>query len=257
MGRFLPFLAVASMILSSCAPIPRSDKLPPAGSFLTEKKWEPGARPYEVNGVRYYPLPDAQGFVEYGKASWYGMEFQGRPTASGQTYDMFGKSAAHRILPLDTMVRVVNLSNNKSIIVPVKDRGPFVKGRVIDLSYGAAKELDMIGPGVVDVKVEALAKEVGQTRYEGATVPVLAWQDFRKGEFTVQVGAFENQDNALKLADRFRKIYSYTNVLVYEDPTGKVLYRVHVSKSETLTEAAAIEKRIEETGFPNAFVVRM
>jgi rare lipoprotein A len=257
MGRFLLFLTVVSVLLSTCAPVPRSAKLSPNASSLAENKWEPGARPYEVNGVRYYPLPDAQGFVEYGKASWYGSEFHGRSTASGRIYDMFAKSAAHKILPLDTMVRVVNLSNNKSIIVPVNDRGPFVKGRVIDLSYGAAKELDMIGPGVVDVRVEALAREVGRVHTEGTTVPVLEWQDFRKGEFTVQVGAFENLDNALKLADQFRKTYNYTNVVVYEDSPGRILYRVHVSKSETLANAAAIERRLEETGFPNAFVVRM
>ncbi len=257
MGRFLPILAVVSVLLSACGPIPKSATLPPAESSLAEKEWEPGARPYEVNGVRYYPMPDAQGFVEYGKASWYGMDFHGRPTSSGRTYDMFAKSAAHKILPLDTVVRVVNLSNNKSVIVPVNDRGPFVKGRVIDLSYGAAKELDMIGPGVVDVKVEALAREVGRVRSEGATVPILEWQDFRKGEFTVQVGAFENADNALKLAERFRKTYSYTKVLVYQDATGRVLYRVHVSRSETLGEAATIERQLEETGFPNAFIVRM
>jgi rare lipoprotein A len=257
MERFLLILAAFSVLLGACGPIPQTDRLSPAEPLSTDKKWEPGARPYEVDGVRYYPLPDAQGFVEYGKASWYGMEFHGRPMANGRTYDMFSKSAAHKILPLDTVVRVVNLSNNKSVIVPVNDRGPFVKGRVIDLSYGAAKELDMVGQGVVDVKVEALAREVGRAPSEGSTVPVLAWQDFRKGEFTVQVGAFENPDNALKLADRLKKVYTYTNVTVYQDGTGKILYRVQVSKSETLSEAATVERQLEQTGFPNAFIVRM
>jgi rare lipoprotein A (peptidoglycan hydrolase) len=165
MRRLLAFMTLLLVCSSACAPGP-----PPARS-LPEKRWVPGARPYEVNGIRYYPLPSAQGFVEHGKASWYGKEFHGRPTASGSAYNMYGKSAAHKTLPLDTWVRVVNLDNNKSVIVPINDRGPFVKGRVIDLSYGAASELDMIGPGVVEVRVEALAKEVGRT--ETAVFPSL------------------------------------------------------------------------------------
>jgi rare lipoprotein A len=251
MRRLLFFLVIVFVLLSGCAPEPR-----PART-LPEKKWVPGVRPYEVNGTRYYPLPDAQGFVEYGKASWYGKEFHGRPTASGTPYDMYGKSAAHKILPLDTWVKVVNLSNNKSIIVPINDRGPFVKGRVIDLSYGAASELDMFAPGVVDVRVEALAKEVGRAETEAGNVPVLEWEDFRRGEFTVQVGAFESLSNALKLADRFKKIFNYVHVSVYEDGAGRVFYRVHVSKSETLAEAENMEKRLEEMGFPNAFLIRI
>jgi len=251
MRRLLLSMIVLFVLLSACAPEPR-----PART-LPEKKWVPGARPYEVNGTRYYPLPDAQGFVEYGKASWYGKDFHGRPTASGTAYDMHGKSAAHKILPLDTWVKVVNLSNNKSIIVPINDRGPFVKGRVIDLSYGAARELDMIGPGVVNVRVEALAKEVGRMETLEGNVPVLEWQDFRRGEFTVQVGAFESLSNALKLADQFKKIFNYVHVSVYEDGAGRVFYRVHVSKSETLVEAEKMEKRLEEMGFPDAFLIRM
>jgi rare lipoprotein A len=250
--RRIPFLILSLLVLwGGCAPEPRPVKKVPQG------KWVPGARPYEVNGVRYYPLPDAQGFVEYGKASWYGKDFHGRPTASGTSYDMYAKSAAHKILPLDTWVKVVNLSNNKSIIVPIKDRGPFVKGRVIDLSYGAANELDMIGPGVVEVRVEALGKEVGRAETEKGDVPVLEWQDFRRGEFTVQVGAFESLYNAMTFADRFKQSFSYVNVLVCKDGTGKAFYRVQVSKSETLAEAKNMEKRLEEMGFLDAFMVRM
>ena len=257
MGRFLPLLTLASVLLSSCAPVPRYAKPPPPGSSLVEKKWEPGARPYEVNGVRYYPLPDAQGFVEYGKASWYGTEFHGRPTASGRTYDMYAKTAAHKILPLDTMVRVVNLSNNKSIIVPVNDRGPFVKGRVIDLSYGAAKELDMIGPGVVDVRVEALAREVGLDRSQGTVVPVLEWQDFRKGEFTVQVGAFAVRSNAERLRKRLGDKWGPIFIQKYDSPHG-LLYRVQVGEERTERAAQRLAGELRSRqGFRTTFVVRL
>ena len=256
MKRLLCFSMLAFFFLGGCASDPYPEKPASAPGTLPEK-WVPGARPYELNGIRYFPLPDAEGFVEYGKASWYGEEFHGRPTASGRVYDMYAKSAAHKTLPLDTLVRVVNLSNRKSIIVPVNDRGPFVRGRVIDLSYGAAKELDMIGPGVVDVKVEALAREVSRPDSEGRNLPVLEWQDFRKGQFTIQIGAFENRTNALNLADRFREVFDFVDIAVYQDGTGRVFYRVRVSKSETLDGAGTLEKRLVEMGFPDAFVVRM
>ena len=92
--------------------------------------------PYEVNGQRYYPLPDAEGFVEYGKASWYGGDFHGRPTSSGETYDMHKMTAAHKTIPFGTYVKVRNLANNRETIVKINDRGPFVKGRIIDLNNG-------------------------------------------------------------------------------------------------------------------------
>jgi len=251
MRRLLFLMTILVALLNGCAPEPRPVRA------LPEEKWVPGARPYEVNGIRYYPLPDAQGFVEYGKASWYGNEFHGRPTASGTVYDMYGKSAAHKTLPLDTWVKVLNLSNNKSIIVPINDRGPFVKGRVIDLSYGAAKELDMIGWGVTEVRVEALAKEVGRMETGAGHVPVLECREFGKGEFTVQVGAFESPSNALKLADQFRKDFDFVHVTVYEDGTGRVFHRVLVSKSGSLAEAQNMVKRLEVMGFPGAFMIRM
>ena len=242
------------LVLGACAmhtpPPPRILSLPE-----TERAGIP--KPYVVNGVRYYPLPDAYGFVEYGKASWYGKEFHGRPTSSGEIYNMYGKSAAHKLLPLDTVVRVTNLANQKSIILPVNDRGPFVKGRVIDLSYGAARELDMIGPGVVDVKVEALAREVGNVKGREGFTPLIEVQDFRRGEFTIQVGAFENQQNAIKLAERLKMSLDEVRITLYEDGRGKTLHRVQVSKSETLDQAEAIEKTLEAMGFADAFKVRV
>ena len=256
MKRLLCFFASTFLFLCGCAsdPLPRK---PSADVRATPEKWVPGARPYEINGIRYFPLPEATGFVEYGKASWYGEEFHGRPTASGRIYDMHAKSAAHKTLPLGTVVRVVNLANQKFVVVPVNDRGPFVKGRIIDLSYGAAKELDMIGSGVVDVKVEALAKEALQPEPQNAMRPLLEQENLRRGEFTIQVGAFENRANATALADRFSEVFDFVRVAVYRDETGRAFYRVHVSKSGTLDEAETTEKRLGEMGFPNAFVVRM
>jgi len=232
---------------------------PPQSRVLTLPEAERAKipKPYVVNGVRYYPLPDAYGFVEYGKASWYGKEFHGRPTSSGEIYNMYGRTAAHKLLPLDTVVKVTNLNNQKTIILPVNDRGPFVKSRVIDLSYGAARDLDMIGPGVVDVKVEALAREAGEVKGRDGFTPLIEVQDFRRGEFTIQVGAFESQQNAMKLAERLRASLDEVRITVYEDARGKTFHRVQVSKSETLDQAEAMERKLEVMGFADAFKVRM
>jgi len=245
------------LALSACARHAPPARPPSRVLSLPETEKARIPKPYVVNGVRYYPLPDAYGFVEYGKASWYGKEFHGRPTSSGEIYNMYGRTAAHKLLPLNTVVKVTNLSNRKTLILPVNDRGPFVKGRIIDLSYGAAKDLDMIGPGVVDVKVEALAREVGNVKDRDGFTPLIEVQDFRRGEFTIQVGAFESQQNALKLAERLRGSLDEVRVTVYEDAKGKIFHRVQASKSETLDQAEAMEKKLEAMGFPNAFKVRM
>jgi rare lipoprotein A len=113
-------------------------------------------RPYTVLGNYYTPMLDAKGFEEYGQASWYGQKFHGHLTSNGETYDMFAMTAAHKTLPLPSYVKVTNLDNQKVTIVRVNDRGPFHPGRVIDLSYAAAKKLDVLSTGVANVKVEVV-----------------------------------------------------------------------------------------------------
>lgn len=212
---------------------------------------------YEVNGKRYYPLPRAYGFTQTGKASWYGKKFHGRTTASGEIYNMYGKSAAHKTLPLGTYVKVINLSNQKMIIVRINDRGPFIKGRVIDLSYTAAREIDLIGAGVGDVKVIALAREVGKTTQGKGSKPLVEITDFESGEFTIQVGAFQDKNNAEKIAERLRVIFNFVQVTIHLDDNRRTLHRVHASKSKTLAQAGKVEKRLEAMGFKAAFIVRI
>lgn len=115
-------------------------------------------RPYQINGRWYTPQEDF-GYVETGTASWYGADFHGRPTASGETYDMNALTAAHRTLPLPSIVRVTNLDNGRSVVVRVNDRGPFSHGRIIDLSRRGAEELQFIGAGTARVRVEILEAE--------------------------------------------------------------------------------------------------
>lgn len=137
---------------SGSTPAPRSTPAPP------------GARSdagfsYEVFGRRYRVLDSAWGYDETGVASWYGEAFHGRPTASGETYDMYGYSAAHRTLPMHSWVEVVNRDNGRRMVLRVNDRGPFAdtSRRILDLSYGAALELGVVGPGLAEVQVRALS----------------------------------------------------------------------------------------------------
>lgn len=116
-------------------------------------------RPYTINGRTYYPLRSARGYVQEGRASWYGPGFHGKKTASGEIYKQYGMTAAHTVLPLHTMVRVTNLQNGRSVILRVNDRGPFIDNRVIDVSRAAALRLSMISGGTAWVRIESLEKD--------------------------------------------------------------------------------------------------
>ena len=168
---------------------------------------------------------------------------------------MYKESAAHKTLPMGTYVNVTNLANGRHIIVKINDRGPFVKGRIIDLSYAAGRKIGLIGPGVADVKITALGRVVGNLKSPTGLKPVVEVGDLKKGEFTVQVGAFKYRENALRLADRLKVIFSIVEVGLYEDAVKGPLYRVRVSRTETLAKAGKIEKRLEAMGFEQAFVL--
>lgn len=216
-------------------------KKPSSGKAVTPKKRDGS---YVINDERYYPITSSSGFVQLGEASWYGKDFHGRKTANGEIYDMYKISAAHKILPFNTYVKVLNLNNNKYIIVRINDRGPFVKGRIIDLSYAAAKEIDLIGTGVAKVKVTALKKKQIKS-------------GIQEGVFTVQVGAFSDKLNAENLADKLRVIFDYVVISEYQDINNKRFFRIHATKSNNLDSAIKMEKKLEDMGFTQAFIVRL
>ena len=172
-----------------------------------------------------------------------------------ETYDMYAVSAAHKTLPFDTYVRVFNLDNDRTIDVRVNDRGPFVQGRVIDLSYAAAKELRMIGPGTAEVKVVALGTAKRSKTKFG---PIRSYTpiNFYRGKFTIQVGAFGDKNNARRLVKKLGG--SYKNVHMassYGHHDGKLLYRVLVGRASTLEKAEKYEQVLKRKGFPTAFIV--
>ena len=252
MKRSIFFLLIAVSILG-CAV---SDKQIP-GYKKTDIVLPESLKPYSVNGRLYYPLPMKGGFVQEGVASWYGKKFHRKKTASGEIFNMWDKTAAHKTLPLGTHVKVENLSNQREVVVRINDRGPFVKGRIIDLSYGAAREIGLIGPGVTRVRMVALSKEVGKIKSGNTYRPLVEAKDFKKGRFAIQVGAFENDANAKRLAKRLRVIFDNVTIRTYMPDNGKILYRVRVSTSKDLNEASKIVKKLEYLGFSESFIVAL
>jgi len=226
------------------------------GAPSSSAKKEPTLQPYEVFGVKYYPIPDSTGFSETGQLSWYGEKFHGRKTSNGEIYDMYKVSAAHKILPMGTYVRVTNLENGKEITVRINDRGPFVKGRILDLSYAAAQQLGMVKAGVVRGKIVALGKEVDPAgRIAGKHDTIVEPLVFGSESFTVQIGAFSSRSNAESLAERLKVIFSPVEVSPYVSSDGRNLYRVWVGKLKKLEEAQKLEKRLGEIGFEKAFII--
>jgi rare lipoprotein A len=200
---------------------------------------------YEVFGVRYKVMDSSLGYKENGVASWYGTKFHGRKTSSGERYDMYSMTAAHKSLPLPTMVRVTNLTNGKSVIVKVNDRGPFVDKRIIDMSYAAAIELEMDGPGTAMVEVEALTATKAKTS-EPLPTPVPDASASPASGMYVQVGAFGESANADKLAQKLSN-EGITKVSVHKENNGQpVLYRVRIGPLRTVTEYDHIVRQVEE-----------
>ena len=186
------------------------------------------------------PAAPQPGYTETGLASWYGHPYHGRPAANGEIYDMETMVAAHRTLPFDAMVRVVNLTNQKSVDVRIIDRGPFVDGRIIDLSHAAARAIDLIGPGVAPVRIEV-------TRMPELAGPVL---------FAVQVGAFRVQANAERVRARMAERYGSARLVLR--PGNPDVWRVLVGSEATQDEANALSGRIRgDLGEKNGFVVRL
>lgn len=206
--------------------------------------------PYKVWGNWYQPMNTADGFTERGIASWYGKDFHGKKTSNGEVYNMYAMTAAHKTLPLGTYVRVRNLDNGKEVDVRVNDRGPFVAGRIIDLSYAGAKALDMVGPGTARVEVTALGKAGGISNGKQTYVKT----DYETGNFTVQVGAFINESNALGLKDKLGRSFEGVHIVPFLKGQD-TYYRVRVGRLTTLTEAAEYEQRLINSGYSGATIV--
>ena len=207
-------------------------------------------KPYEVDGQRYQPLRDHYGFQQRGVASWYGRKFHGRKTSNGEVYDMYGISAAHKTLPMGTHVKVTHLGNGRQIVVRINDRGPFVAGRIIDLSYGAAKQLGIVDTGTAQVQIQALgARQTDPTRV-ASRAPV----NYDSGSFAVQIGAFSTSTSAYQLAAEMRSRYGKA-VVSTAMVSGQQIYRVRVGDFNSLEQAEKAVHNFVSGGFSGSYVV--
>jgi rare lipoprotein A len=191
------------------------------------------------------PPPQGQLGVE-GIASWYGKPYNGRPTASGEIYNMYAMTAAHRTLPFGTTVRVYDLDNGRTVEVRINDRGPFVQGRVIDLSYAAAEAMGMVGAGTAHVRIEILNPSL------------ISGPSAVPGIYAVQVGAFREQDHAEQVKLSIEPHFGPVTVDSYQNPQLGLLYRVRVGRLTSEGTAEKLANELKQAGLVSqTYVVRL
>lgn len=243
MKRCILFLCCV-LLLPACAP-----KKTPATKF-TGARQKASQKPYTVMGQRYEPLQTHEGFVQTGVASWYGKDFHGKRTSNGELYDMHAMTAAHKTLPLGVFVKVRNTDNGRETVVRVNDRGPFVKGRIIDLSYAAAKKLGVDVVGTAPVRIEALG-------YRGSGAEhYTAIENYDAGTYTVQIGSFREYSNAQRLSGEMKTLFGFSEVHM-TNIEGNTFYRVYAGKYASLKAAEDAEKKFSEHGYPGSFTVSL
>jgi len=190
--------------------------------------------PYVIDGKMYYPLKKVNiGYTQMGIASWYGPNFHGKYTSNGEVYNMFAYTAAHKTLPMNTIVKVTNLNNGKSVIVRINDRGPFVKGRIIDLSYIAGKKIGLDKSGTAPVKLKVIGFGKRVNKYIN-----------KNGSYFIQVGAFFRKVGAKNLAKKYKK-FGYNTFIARQNG----FYKVYIGKFKNYKEAKRFQLKHKIAGF--------
>ena len=237
--------------------VPRVDPITIAGN----------KNPYTINGVTYQLMPAAKGYSEEGMASWYGNKFHGRKTSNGETYSMYGMTAAHKTLPIPAYVRVTNLANGRQIIVRVNDRGPFHGGRIIDLSYAGAKKLGYANSGTARVRVEAI--DPANFQPNSVSLPSLSAQ-VGKPEKTqsfavatnklpaqpfLQVGVYSSMNSARQLQDQLSSITTFPVSVRRFGEVKSPVFKVWIGPIVDQLQLVALRNRLIEQGRYKPFVV--
>jgi rare lipoprotein A len=236
----------------SLAAPPMPDSVPDAMPRIEPRSRYGNPPFYDVFGKRYYVLSSSVGYWERGVASWYGPGFHKVRTSTGEPYDMYGMTAAHKTLPLPAYVRVTNLQNRRSIIVRVNDRGPFVGNRIIDLSYTAAAKLDMLRNGTALVEVRALDPAAVSLAAAAPTTEAPVATPPSGAPLFIQAGAFSDPVNAQRLADRLRG-GSYGTVFVRDDQiAGRRMYRVRIGPVPDVAHFDRVVAALEKAGVNDA-----
>lgn len=222
---------------------PQLDHLePPAPRY--EPMSRGGNRNYTVRGIDYKVLPSADGFIKEGIASWYGKKFHGHLTSNGETYDMYGFSAAHKSLPLPTYVKVTNLANQKSVVVRVNDRGPFHSEREIDLSYAAAYKLDMLKSGTAKVKIEAFSftDPNASAKLAGTVASPTHY---------IQLAASGQPERLKNLEQQISAQYSVPSRVTQQGS----LYKLQLGPFDTIARTQELLNVLHEAGYSSAFKI--
>ncbi len=263
-----PALALL-MTLAACSSTPRRAAPPPptprpAVSVVpdaiprSEARSAHGNPPfYDVNGHRYQVLASAAGYLERGVASWYGPDFHGHNTSSGEPYDMYAMTAAHRTLPLPCYARITNLGNGRSVVVRINDRGPFVSNRIVDLSYTAAQRLDIVRTGTALVELQT----VGPATDPGARAsalplptptPVPASAPASLPTLYIQVGAYAEAGNAQRVAEHLQAAGIDSSLSLASTAGGRTLRRVRVGPIASVEQFDSLAARLATLGYPDA-----
>jgi rare lipoprotein A len=286
--KLLPLL----LALAACSTVPRGgggyyeddgpEGAPPADVTRipdavpkVEPRSATGNNPYTVFGVNYSPMTDNRGYRERGVSSWYGKKFHSKRTSSGEPYDMYAMTAAHKTLPIPSYARVRNLENGRTVIVRVNDRGPFLHNRLIDLSYAAAARLGILGTGTGVVEVEAITPDEPATQVvKTETYPLQVIATATAAEtlpqsptpaagpkLFLQVGAFTQQDNAIKLRNRLER-EALRPVFIQPPQAAKGsgtnvarVYRVRVGPLASVEEGDRLTERATQLGVTDARIV--
>jgi rare lipoprotein A len=289
--------SLLACLLGACGspprrPTPPPSRLPPAAADASavpdavpraEPRSAHGNPPfYEVDGRRYTVLASASGYVERGVASWYGPDFHGHNTSSGEGYDMYGMTAAHKTLPLPCYARITNLANGRSVIVRINDRGPFVANRIVDLSYTAAQRLDVVRAGTAFVELRVVGPETmietntapaalsappaieptvepaGASPAPPAAItppPVAPERPLQAPaglSLYIQVGAYGDPANAARVAARLQAA-GMTRVITLDGAAGgRTLQRVRVGPIASVEDYDQLAQRLARIGFPDA-----
>ncbi|MGI1679129.1 MAG: septal ring lytic transglycosylase RlpA family protein [Cellvibrionaceae bacterium] len=244
--------------------------------------------PYTVLGKTYRVMPNSDGFVQKGRASWYGTKFHGRKTSNGEVYDMYGMTAAHKTLPIPTFVRVKNLDNDKEVIVRVNDRGPFHGGRIIDLTYAAAKKLGFQSKGTAPVEVEALdpatfkasaaqnnssvaiglgeprsivpsqssTQSVSEVSEKAAPAPVQVGGYSLPDDTYLQAGAFGSENAANNLMQKIASLTEYPVFIVNTVKSAQQLFRVRIGPFKDNWDMVNLQGLIKENKLGSPHIVR-
>jgi len=231
--RYYIFALSILLLLTGCTT--KSYFFPKSSSGYVTKTYEtpgvitPTQKVYSINGKMYYPKKSVPiGWKQRGIASWYGPNFHGKYTSNGELYNMYAYTAAHKTLPMNTIVKVTNLKNKKSVVVRINDRGPFVEGRIIDLSYIAGKQIGLDKSGIAPVVIEVIGFK-GKNYVNG---------------YTIQVGAFLNKNGAILTANKYKRLGYNSKVLKKGD-----FYKVVIGQFKSYNEAKKFKLENSLNGF--------